>query len=283
MALTLTATCPSEAKIPEVSHSADTTTIVENGDTVKITDKVVKEAISEAISDAINDTVWNDTDTAVERNYRENERNDQAVAMRWADVAQEATVLLLTSVVVVVFLCLLFYFLHRKAKYRVMEKAIEKGYPLPPSLGGFMPQKPVSHVSSDAWRGVAAQPQQRSTQPQSMQSPAGNDPMPLQPPLFYRTNYRAYKSSISLICVGVSLALFFAFANAIPLVWLMLLISFLGIGKALIIHKEQQQDRAYWEWQMEQQRTYMPQQPQPDLQNVEQPPVFNQPSHSSDK
>lgn len=134
--------------------------------------------------------------------------------MRWADVAQNATLMLSVSVIVVVFLCLLFYYLHRKAKYRVIEKAIENNYPLPPSLGGVQPPKVVP-TGSDAWRGVGSHPTQPA--PQQPNAPSSDSTaMPSQQPIFYRTNYRAYKSSFTLISVGVALALFFLFAVQYP-------------------------------------------------------------------
>lgn len=71
LTLTLSVTWTSLAKNPKINRSGDTTTIVADGDTVKITDEGVKEAISQAI----NDTVWDGNDATVENYYREQEQN----------------------------------------------------------------------------------------------------------------------------------------------------------------------------------------------------------------
>lgn len=188
---------------------------------------------------------------------------------------------------VVVFLSLLFYLLHRRAKYRVIEKAIENNYPLPPSLGGTptykqAPQRP------DAWRNYAPQQQpqpQPQPQPQAQaqpQQPPYQQGMnaPMQPNMPYRVNYMAYKKSFVLVCVGFMMAMFFDSAGASPMVFLSFIIVLLGLGKGFVIYKEQKQDQDYWRWQMQQQQQQqVPQQPQ---QNAEQqPPVFTPPTENN--
>lgn len=278
LVLMLAAVSPIEAARPSVNRSGDTTTIVADGDTLKITD----QGVANAIEQAVNDTIWE------ENGYNEDEENAttaREIAGRWAEVATIATGIVCVSIVVIVFLCLLFYFLHRRAKYRTIEKAIENNYPLPPSLGGSQPYK-AAPQQPDAWRGAAPQmpPQAPQANPQAtmpnapQQQVPYNTNVPQQAPMFYRTNYQAYKGSIKLICVGLALSLFFAATGATPLAWMMMMLTFLGLGKALITYKEQQQDRAYWQWQMQQQ-AQMPKQPQPEAPKTEeQPPVFTQPT-----
>lgn len=164
-------------------------------------------------------------------------------------------------IMVVVFLSLLFYLLHRRAKYRVIEKAIENNYPLPPSLGGTptykqAPQRP------DAWRNYAPQQQpQPQPQPQPQAQPQPQQPpyqqgmnAPMQPNMPYRVNYMAYKKSFVLVCVGFMMAMFFDSAGASPMVFLSMIVVLLGLGKGFVIYKEQKQDQDYWRWQMQQQQ-----------------------------
>lgn len=270
--LTVASPLPTQATPKaQVARSGDTTTIIADGDTLKFTDSAVKSAIK----NAVNDTIWNE---GRESEY-DREVTERTIAYRWADVAQLATTLFIICVVSVVFLCLLFYFLHRRAKYRVIEKAIENNYPLPPSLGGMQPFTPTTPQQPDAWRPAAP----KATLQSSAYPDTGNTTPAQEVPMYYRANYRAYKSSVTLICVGMALALFFLFNNAEPLACLMLMISFLGLGKGLIIYKEQQQDRAYWQWQMQQQASAPRQQAPSKPTDEEQPPVFNQPIHTDDK
>ena len=213
----------------------------------------------------------------------------------WSSTVKQISISMCFCIMVVVFLSLLFYLLHRRAKYRVIEKAIENNYPLPPSLGGTItykqaPQRP------DAWRNYAPQPQPQpqpqQPQPQAQpQQPPYQQGMnaPMQPNMPYRVNYMAYKKSFVLVTVGLMAAMFFESAGASPMVCLSMIVVLLGLGKGFVIYKEQKQEQDYWQWQMQQQQQpqppYAPQQPQAQPQPqaeqkpaTEQPPMFTPPT-----
>lgn len=284
LVLTLAAALPSQARKANINRSGDTTTIVMNGDTVRVTDGEVKKTISKAI----NDTLWSETaktaDDDETYNYMalDNDARLKEVSM-WSSTVKQISISMCFCIMVVVFLSLLFYLLHRRAKYRVIEKAIENNYPLPPSLGGTptykqAPQRP------DAWRNYAPQQQpqpQPQAQPQPQQPPYQQGMnAPMQPNMPYRVNYMAYKKSFVLVCVGFMMAMFFESAGASPMVCLSMIVVLLGLGKGFVIYKEQKQDQDYWQWQMQQQQQQqVPQQPQ---QNAEQqPPVFTPPTENN--
>ena len=291
LVLTLAAALPSQARKADINRSGDTTTIVMNGDTVRVTDGEVTKAINKAI----NDTLWSETaKTEDDETYNymalDNDARLKEVSM-WSSTVKQISITMCFCIMVVVFLSLLFYLLHRRAKYRVIEKAIENNYPLPPSLGGTptykqAPQRP------DAWRNYAPQqpqPQQsQQPQPQSQWPQAQAQPQqapyqqgmnaPMQPNMPYRVNYMAYKKSFVLVTVGLMAAMFFESAGASPMVFLSMIVMLLGLGKGFVIYKEQKQYQDYWQWQMQQQQQ-VPQQPQ---QNAEQqPPVFTPPTENN--
>lgn len=288
LVLTLAAALPSQARKANINRSGDTTTIVMNGDTVRVTDGEVKKTISKAI----NDTLWSEkaetADDDETYNYMalDNDARLKETSM-WSSTVKQISISMCFCIMVVVFMSLLFYLLHRRAKYRVIEKAIENNYPLPPSLGGTptykqAPQRP------DAWRNYAPQQQpQPQPQPQAQAQPQPQQPpyqqgmnAPMQPNMPYRVNYMAYKKSFVLVCVGFMMAMFFESAGASPMVCLSMIVVLLGLGKGFVIYKEQKQDQDYWQWQMQQQQQQqVPQQPQ---QNAEQqPPVFTPPTESN--
>lgn len=295
LVLTLAAALPSQARKANINRSGDTTTIVMNGDTVRVTDGEVKKTISKAI----NDTLWSEkAETADDETYNYMALDNDArlkEASMWSSTVKQISISMCFCIMVVVFLSLLFYLLHRRAKYRVIEKAIENNYPLPPSLGGAptykqAPQRP------DAWRNYAPQQQpqpqpqpQAQAQPQPQQAPyqQGTN-APMQPNMPYRVNYRVYKKSFVLVTVGLMAAMFFDSAGASPMVCLSMIVVLLGLGKGFVIYKEQKQDQDYWRWQMQQQQPYAPQQqPQPQAPQqpqaeqkpaTEQPPVFTPPT-----
>lgn len=285
LVLTLAAALPSQARKANINRSGDTTTIVMNGDTVRVTDGEVKKSISKAI----NDTLWSEkAETEDDETYNymalDNDARLKETSM-WSSTVKQISISMCFCIMVVVFLSLLFYLLHRRAKYRVIEKAIENNYPLPPSLGGTptykqAPQRP------DAWRNYAPQ-QQPQPQPQPQAQPQPQQPpyqqgmnAPMQPNMPYRVNYMAYKKSFVLVCVGFMMAMFFDSAGASPMVFLSMIVVLLGLGKGFVIYKEQKQDQDYWRWQMQQQpQQQVPQQPQ---QNAEQqPPVFTPPTENN--
>lgn len=286
LVLTLAAALPSQARKANINRSGDTTTIVMNGDTVRVTDGEVKKTISKAI----NDTLWSEkaetADDDETYNYMalDNDARLKEASM-WSSTVKQISISMCFCIMVVVFMSLLFYLLHRRAKYRVIEKAIENNYPLPPSLGGAptykqAPQRP------DAWRNYAPQ-QQPQPQPQAQPQPQPQQPpyqqgmnAPMQPNMPYRVNYMAYKKSFVLVCVGFMMAMFFESAGASPMVCLSMIVVLLGLGKGFVIYKEQKQDQDYWRWQMQQQQQQqVPQQPQ---QNAEQqPPVFTPPTENN--
>lgn len=291
LVLTLAAALPSQARKANINRSGDTTTIVMNGDTVRVTDGEVKKTISKAI----NDTLWSEraetADDDETYNYMalDNDARLKEASM-WSSTVKQISISMCFCIMVVVFLSLLFYLLHRRAKYRVIEKAIENNYPLPPSLGGTptykqAPQRP------DAWRNYAPQ-QQPQPQPQPQAQPQPQQPpyqqgmnAPMQPNMPYRVNYMAYKKSFVLVTVGLMAAMFFESAGASPMVCLSMIVVLLGLGKGFVIYKEQKQDQDYWQWQMQQQQQQPPyapqQQPQPQAEQkpaTEQPPVFTPPT-----
>ena len=291
LVLTLAAALPSQARKANINRSGDTTTIVMNGDTVRVTDGEVKKTISKAI----NDTLWSEkaetADDDETYNYMalDNDARLKEASM-WSSTVKQISISMCFCIMVVVFLSLLFYLLHRRAKYRVIEKAIENNYPLPPSLGGTptykqAPQRP------DAWRNYAPQQQpQPQPQPQAQPQPQPQQPpyqqgmnAPMQPNMPYRVNYMAYKKSFVLVCVGFMMAMFFDSAGASPMVFLSMIVVLLGLGKGFVIYKEQKQDQDYWQWQMQQQQQVPQQQvPQQPQQNAEQqPPVFTPPTENN--
>lgn len=291
LVLTLAAALPSQARKANINRSGDTTTIVMNDDTVRVTDGEVKKAINKAI----NDTLWNEkVETADDETYNymalDNDARLKEVRM-WSSAVKQISISMCFCIMVVVFLSLLFYLLHRRAKYRVIEKAIENNYPLPPSLGGTItykqaPQRP------DAWRNYAPQQQPQPQRPQQPQPQAQAQPQqspyqqgmnaPMQPNMPYRVNYMAYKKSFVLVTVGLMAAMFFESAGASPMVCLSMIVVLLGLGKGFVIYKEQKQEQDYWQWQMQQQQPqppYAPQQPQAEQKPAtEQPPVFTPPT-----
>lgn len=282
------------AEKAKINFKGDSIVIIDNGDTAVLKDSTIKVALNKAI----NDTIWSsnldeDGDFEDIQADAENRKTAAEISTQWANVAETATYTIFAGIVVVVFLCLFFYYLNRRAKYKAIEKAIENNYPLPPSLGGS--SQPKVAQQPNAWRNYTPPtPTPPAASGPAPQQPAPGSNMPPQPPMapaYYRTNYQAYKGSFKLIAVGLALMIFFLFCGgAMPMVGMMTMLVLLGLGKALITYKEIQQDKDYWQWQAMQnaqnaqpfatapQQPAAPQ-PQPDPEQEPQPPVFTNPDN----
>lgn len=261
--LSASAVTPAWSSKTSVSMKGDTTTVIEDGDTTRVVGginigKIIERALGDTLvstADSAEDVEGADDDAAAYDNREANMRARQAMMQ---EMVQNIVTCTVVGVIFIIFFSLLFYYLHRKAKYRMMEKAIENNYPLPgtPMMGR---QAPVQSQP-------VAQPQSQSqSQPQSA---------PPQPPVAGLANlgfnnvqpyldWRSFHRSFMLIAVGVALMLFFAAAGSIEMVALMSILVLIGAAQALINYQQQKQviARQLWQQQHGQQPATQPQQP----------------------
>lgn len=263
--LTASAVTPAWSSKTSVSMKGDTTTVIEDGDTTRVVGGI---NIGKIIERALGDTLVSTADSAEDAEgaaddaaaYDNREANMRARQAMMQEMVQNIVTCTVVGVIFIIFFSLLFYYLHRKAKYRMMEKAIENNYPLPgtPMMGR---QAPVQSQP-------VAQPQ---SQPQSQSQP---QPAAPQPPVAGLANlgfnnvqpyldWRSFHRSFMLIAVGVALMLFFAAAGSIEMVALMSILVLIGAAQALINYQQQKQviARQLWQQQHGQQPAAQPQQP----------------------
>ena len=263
--LTASAVTPAWSSKTSVSMKGDTTTVIEDGDTTRVVGGI---NIGKIIERALGDTLVSTADSAEDVDgaaddadaYDNREANMRARQAMMQEMVQNIVTCTVVGVIFIIFFSLLFYYLHRKAKYRMMEKAIENNYPLPgtPMMGR---QAPVQSQP-------VAQPQ---SQPQSQSQP---QPAAPQPPVAGLANlgfnnvqpyldWRSFHRSFMLIAVGVALMLFFAAAGSIEMVALMSILVLIGAAQALINYQQQKQviARQLWQQQHGQQPAAQPQQP----------------------
>ena len=180
------------------------------------------------------------------------------------------TAIVFTAIFAIVFLGLLFMYLHRRAKYRVMERAIENNYPLSGTILGREPRQTV--VVQQAQPSFATPPVANAVpdgQPTAPEQALNTDRL---------INVQAYKTPLTLIAFGLGGMLFFALADAMPMVGLCSILLFIGASKGVIAYLEQR-NAAYLQQQFrasQQQQPDSPQQQQPARPESpqQQPPVF---------
>ena len=204
------------------------------------------------------------------------------------DLARDISTGFFISIVWIVALSLLFYYLHRRRKYKTVDRAIQAGYPLPDEFFGKrsqpMPQQPttvyVTQVPPMQQHANGAQPtdgHQPAAMPNYNQSSN---------PLNNITDWTPFKSGLRTTAIGLGLLFFFWILGVTPLAALMVIVIFIGLGKLFIAYQEQQSLKNYWQQQQwtqqppqQQQWTQQTKQPQDGGQNIppmpETPPEFD--------
>ena len=259
--LSASAVTPAWSSKTSVSMKGDTTTVIEDGDTTRVVGGI---NIGKIIERALGDTLVSTADSAEDVDgaaddadaYDNREANMRARQAMMQEMVQNIVTCTVVGVIFIIFFSLLFYYLHRKAKYRMMEKAIENNYPLPgtPMMGRQAPvqSQPVAQPQSQS------QPQPAAPQPPvaGLANLGFNNVQPY-------LDWRSFHRSFMLIAVGVALMLFFAAAGSIEMVALMSILVLIGAAQALINYQQQKQviARQLWQQQHGQQPAAQPQQP----------------------
>lgn len=269
LAAAMIAATPSEANAkPQITAKGDTTTVVVGADTVRL---VGGKAIDEAIKSKFNDTIYDGESEVRQENGSESstiDNNDNGYNMyRIAQVESESRMIrmnvffIFTAFVFIVFIVALFAYLQRRAKYRMIEKAIDKDYQLPPEITGS--QRPaVQHPDTNLWD----MPVNPGVQPQSA---TGNFTESARPAAGGPLNWNAYKRSIMIIIAGFVLVCFFLSVDGISMAFLCSAILLYGLAQAFFTYQNQRNATVY--------RPTPPQPPTPPQQPAS-PQVPTQPS-----
>lgn len=178
------------------------------------------------------------------------------------DLARDISTGFFISIVWIVALSLLFYYLHRRRKYKTVDRAIQAGYPLPDEFFGKrsqpMPQQPtnvyVTQVPPMQQPTNGAQPAD-GPQPAAMPNYGQSNN-----PLNNITDWTPFKSGLRTTAVGLGLLFFFWILGVTPLAALMVIVIFIGLGKLFIAYQEQQSAKNYWQQQQWTQQPHQPQQ-----------------------
>ena len=158
------------------------------------------------------------SDTVINRSHDDSYDKDYLIVTRMANVARLAVMWI--GLVLLVLIIAVVYYKNRRNKYRMIEKAIDNNYQLPPELLGQLPQQ-------------VQQPAAVTPPPFTAGSQAtGMPPVPNVLP--------SYDGAVKLIAIGAAVMLFFAVLDVTPMVALSAIPLFLGIGKAFLTWQARQ-------------------------------------------
>ena len=289
---TLASSINSHAANTSISMKGDSVVITDGNDTVIAPNP---KAIVEAIKSSLNDTVISNVAAVADDGENDNAGNaDNYERQHYYDYRQrvntQRTELVITcvvfgSIIFIVFLCLVFFYMHRRAKYRMIEKAIENDYELPTSVAGMYPRNMQQPAAPQPIIVNQPQPQQPGTNqmPPFRRMEAsqayGYGRMGGTPTLPGQYNVQGFKNGAIWAGIGLCLMLFWATVGAEPMVALSAIPVIIGAIKLFGEFFKQRNRIEYERYQMQQGiNPYASQEPvmgqpieQPSAEQPEQP------------
>lgn len=220
-----TATAAPKKGLPEVRRSGDTTLLITpNADTVLLVDG---NTLTQKLKSALDDTIYADGEEAVE--VQSDSDREAAIRQTGSDQAFFSSMvkhvcrMVFSTIFLIVLVVSLFSYLRRRAKYKMIEKAIENNYPLPGSILDGQPTisaaQPCGSQPANLW---------------GQQQPAAQ-----QPAVPRGFNWQAFKSSVTLVIVGFVLVMFFLAVNGPEMAFLCSAILLFGLAKGFFTYQEQ--------------------------------------------
>ena len=241
-----------------VQLQGDTLIIASDGDTVRLT----SSQITKKLGVLLDDTIINMTDEVAEPIERDN-KSDWRVRMQevWSSTAETIGLAFIWGMVCLIALIMLFNYLKRRRKYKMVEKAIENNYPLPPYIfDGHAPTQPMwnTPATQQPVQGIPINdgtPVEPTADDEDTPTPppfnVQNDPWneqatqaPQQPAMGKpRINWRAFQNSFILVAVGLGLMIMF---HETMLVGIFSILVLIGLGKGFIEFQEQRDAINAW-------------------------------------
>ena len=242
----------------------------DDGNIVKVKIDDLKRIINENLDDTVLSTTQDET-------IEINSENVNEMAKQGMDLAKDIAMGFFVAIVFIVFFSLLFYFLHRRRKYKTIDRAIQAGYPLPDEFFGKRSQH-VPQQPSTVYVTQVTPPSPNPNAPQDAQTAPGMTPPNYgqsSNPLNNITDWTPFKKGIKITAWGLGLLFFFWILGAQPIAALMVIVVFIRLGKLFITYQEQQNLKNQWQYQQWTQQ----QQPQQAPNNMppmpETPPEFD--------
>ena len=286
MAFTLTAVPTIKANNPKsqtnVELKGDTIVVTDGDESVTVSGLPELQKMRDKINRALDDTLTAGNGTTVEFGNHEGDLSPEDIKYmsdHWGEVAKHITYASIAGLLGLVLLVMLFRFLNRRNKYRVIEKAIENNYPLNElslndvKRSAIYVQQPVVAAAPP----MSAAPQMGAA-PQPGQVPVGTpiEGMTPQNPVVMTDmfNWRALMPAIRLLGWGLFITLFGILVvgdgGMDPVTLFGILLMFLGLGKGFILYKEQQALQEAWR------RSQQMQPREPMREGIPVPPPFDE-------
>lgn len=187
-------------------------------------DSLAKSAIADSVGSILSDTIMSakqskkqqDASLAYSDGFDDND--DDYIYSEDSIIAIVAITVPFAAIVLIVLICLIMGYARRKAKYKLIEKAIENGYELQEYLFTEKPTAGCVVQHSNATTNASATPI-------------------INPTDIARRN-SSIKGGIALTGVGFGLCLFWLLCDAVPMAGLCSIILIIGVGKLVVVYLE---------------------------------------------
>lgn len=266
------AAAPAQAiEKPQIINSGDTTTLIAGNDTVQIAgtnslSKAISSVLEEEIKKKFNDTVYATEENGEVVADDNDEATDSYDTYRMASMQAENQMVkmiilfVFTALVLCVLIISIAAYKMRRAKYRVIEKAIDNNYTLPNGfVTGIQPVQPMSTPAPQTE--TQSVPNQWNTH-----APAAAKVFDANVPL----SWPAYKKSILLIIIGFAMVMFFVCNDVPGMAFLCSSVMLYGLAKAFFTYQSLR-NQAYYSQQCPPAVPSQPQAPQQPAATADQP------------
>ena len=237
---TLASSITTSAQDVTISASGDSIIIQENGKTIVAPNaKAIVEAVKSSLNDTVISNVAADSEDSDFSSDADNERQRyynyrQSISTQQTEVV--ITCVVFGSIIFIIFLCLVFFYMHRRARYRMIEKAIENDYELPASVAGMYPRNmqqpaaPQPIIVNQPQPGANQMPPFRRMEASQAYSYGRMGGTPTLPGQY---NVQGFKNGAIWAAVGLCLMLISASLNVMFLVTLSVIPFVVGVIKLL--------------------------------------------------
>lgn len=201
----------------------------------------VREKINEALDDTL--TAGNMGSVGIGDECDLTPEDMKQMSAQWADVVKKVGYASIAGLLALVLLVLLFRYLNRRNRYRVMERAIENNYPLN-DLSFTDTRRSAIYVQQPVV--PAAAPQQPGQVPVGTPLPGVTPTNPVV--MNAMPNWRALMPAVKWMGWGVAIFLFGCFVAGFddPFWPVGLALMFVGLCKGFILYKEQKALQEAW-------------------------------------
>ena len=237
-----------------IQFKGDSVTITDGDESVTVSGLPEMQKVRDKINRALDDTLNAGSGTSVRIGDNEGElapEDIKEISNQWASVVKQMTISGSFCLLGIVALVLLFRFLNRRNKYRVIEKAIENNYPLnelslnDTRRSAIYVQQPVVTATPPAFNGAPAQQPGQVPVGASVAGQTPDNPVVMTD----MVNWRALMPAIRVFGWGLFVFLFgiIVCGGDDPFTVLGLALLFVGLCKGFILYMEQRSLKQAWE------------------------------------